>query len=428
MLDRKDIYQRPNHYKQELSKKVTDKGQLEANIESIVMFCNEIAGFEQQIQEYNRKKNEISTLVKQKKITPDEAREQAAAIGDIAPIEAGVRDLRARLTQVLLGIPNLPLPDTPVGGKEVNVVLRQHGSKPEFDFETQDHVQLAESLGLIDYERGRKLSGKGFPVYTERGAYLQRAIIQHCIDYHHANGYKLLAIPHILNQECGTGAGQFPKFADGVFHVARGSHEEMEKFLIPTAETAIANLYSGEMLSRDQLPIKHFAESSCFRNERASHADERGIARTSEFKKVEMFQIVHPDTSLQTLDEMIGDVEQLVQGLGLHYQVSRLGTLDCSASMQATYDVEVWVPSMGIYKEVSSASLAGDYQARRTNTKFKDVDGKKKYPHFLNASGLAVPRVFMAILEQGQQKDGSVVLPSALRQYMYDNEIIEPIT
>ncbi len=428
MLDRKDIFKRPDYYKQELAKRVTDYGQLESDIKSIVAACRQIAGLERQIQEHNRRKNEISTLIKRKKITPDQAREQAAAIGDIAPIEEEVRELRAQLTEVLLSLPNLPLPDTPVGGKEANVVLRQHGAKPEFEFKMQDHVQLAENLGLIDYKRGRKLSGKGFPVYTEKGSYLQRAIIQYCIDYHHANGYQLLAVPHILNEECGTGAGQFPKFADGVFHIARDSHEEIGKFLIPTAETAIANLYSGEILSKDQLPIKHFAESSCFRNERASHADERGIARTSEFKKVEMFQIVHPDMSLQTLDEMIGDVEQLVQGLGLHYQVSRLGTLDCSASMQATFDVEVWIPSMGVHKEVSSASLAGDYQARRTNTRFKDVDKKNKHPHFLNASGLAVPRVFMAILEQGQQKDGSVVLPSALRQYMYGDKVLEPIT
>jgi seryl-tRNA synthetase len=428
MLDKRDIAQRPDHYKRELGKKVTDPSRLEADIDAIANLYGEIAGLERQIQERNQRKNQISQLVKQKKMSPEEARTEAAAAGDISAVETRARELREQLTQTLLCLPNVPLADTPVGGKEASIVLRQQGRKPEFDFEAKDHVQLAESLGLIDYERGRKLSGKGFPVYTERGAYLQRAIIQYCIDYHHANGYRLLAIPHILNDECGTGAGQFPKFTDDVFHIARGAHGEMGKFLIPTAETAIANLYSGETLSYEQLPIRHFAESSCFRNETATHADERGIARTSEFKKVEMFQIVHPDTSVRTLGEMVGDVEKLVQGLGLHYQVSRLGTLDCSASMQATYDVEVWIPSMGKFKEVSSASLAGDYQARRTNTRFKDADGTKKYPHFLNASGLAIPRVYMAILEQLQQKDGSVALPPSLHRYMYDEQVLKPLS
>ena len=424
MLDRKDISIRPDYYKVELAKRVADE-QLSADIARIVELDNEINGLDQQIQTRNQRKNALSQLVKLKKLSPDKAREEANLIPDISSVEERIKELRAQLIQILLLLPNLPLPDTPVGGKDENVVVRYNSQKPEFDFSIRDHVQLAEDLGLIDYERGRKLSGKGFPVYTEKGAYLQRAIIQYCIDYHHSNGYRLLAVPHILNHECGVGAGQFPKFADDVLRIAESSHGEMDKFLIPTAETAIANLYAGELLSVDQLPIKHFAESSCFRNEYATHADERGIARTTEFKKVEMFQIVHPNASLQSFEEMIADVEALVKGLELHYRVSRLATRDCSASMQATYDVEVWIPSMETYKEVSSASLAGDYQARRTNTRFKDIDKKNKYPHFLNASGLAVPRIFMAILEQGQQENGKISLPSVLRQYMYGDEVLE---
>lgn len=425
MLDRRDIAHRPNHYKTELAKKVTDPSALRTSIDNVIQLYEEAKRLDQEVQAHQQKVNAISKSVKNREITPDQAREKVAELGDVSPAEERVRITKERLEAVLLTLPNLPLPETPVGGKEVNVPIRFHGEKPGFSFEISDHVDLAENLGLIDYERGRKLSGKGYPVYTERGAYLQRAIIQYCIDFHRRNGYKFLAVPHILNEACGTGAGQFPKFAEDVLNVTTGGSGESDKFLIPTAETAIANLYAGEIIPVDQLPIKHFAESSCFRNEHGSHADERGIARTSEFKKVEMFQVVHPDESQQTLDEMIAGVEELVKGLGLHYQVSQLGTLDCSASMQATYDVEVWIPSMGIYKEVSSASLAGEYQARRTNTRFKDVDKKNKFPHFLNASGLAIPRIFMALLEQGQQEDGSVVLPSALEKYMYGDSVLK---
>lgn len=429
MLDRKDIVTRPGFYKAELAKKVADTQQIDAAIDEIVALHEQNRILEGQIQSHRESVNAISKSVHQGKdrISVEKAREEVAALGDINVIEEMSRDIRAKLESVLLTLPNLPLAETPIGGKEVNIPIRFHGDKPEFDFETMDHVELAESLGLIDYERGRKLSGKGFPVFTEKGAYLQRAIIQYCIDMHHDNGYRFLGVPHILNDQCGTGAGQFPKFTDDVLHIVEGNGERTGKFLIPTAETAIANFHAGEIIPAAKLPIKLFAESSCFRNETGSHADERGIARTTEFKKVEMFQIVHPDGSRQTLDEMISVVERLVNGLGLHSRVTQLGTMDCSASMQATYDIEVWIPSMEIFKEVSSASLAGDYQARRTNTRFKDVDGKTKFPHFLNASGLAVPRVLMAILEQKQQKDGSVILPPSLKQYMYGEEVLKPI-
>ena len=316
----------------------------------------------------------------------------------------------------------------PAGGKENNEVVAVYGEKREFDFEPKHHVDLVTDLGLIDYPRGAKLGGSGFWIYTGDGARLEWALLNYFMSQHLADGYEMVLLPHILNYECGFTAGQFPKFAIDVFHLDADVFEKSKdfRFLLPTAETALVNLHRDEILNEEDLPLKYFGYTPCYRREAGSHgANERGMIRGHQFNKVEIFQFTRPDQAEEALDELIGKAEKLVKGLGLHFRTSRLAAEDCSASMRRTFDIEVWIPSMGDYKEVSSASDAGDYQARRGNIRYRSSEtGKTEFVHTLNASGLATSRVFPAIVEQMQRSDGSVVIPEVLRPWMGGQEII----
>lgn len=333
----------------------------------------------------------------------------------IAVVELKIEDLERTNREIMLTLPNPPADDVPIGGKENNEVVSTFGEKPNFDFKIKDHVELATSLGLIDYKRGANIAGSGSWIYTNRGARLEWALINYFIENHLADGYEMLLLPHMLNQECGVVAGQFPKFSEDVYYV----DEDQSKFLLPTAETALINLHNNEIMKEEELPKKYFAYTPCYRKEAGGgHAEEKGMIRGHQFNKVEMVQFAHPDKSVEAHQELLAKAEKLVQGLGLHYQVSKLAAEDCSWSMATTYDVEVWLPSMQIYKEVSSASNAFDYQARRGNVRFKDSKIKEnRFVHTLNASGLATSRVFPAILEQFQQPDGSVKIPELLVKY-----------
>lgn len=330
--------------------------------------------------------------------------------------EVLIAEIDQYVNKLMLELPNPPADGVAPGGKENNEVVKIHGVKPEFNFIPKNHVDLAESLDLIDYKRGVKLSGSGYWVYARVGAMLEWALLNYFVENHLADGYEMLLLPHILNQDCGLVAGQFPKFYDEVYYL----DNTREKFILPTAETALVNLHRGEILNEDELPKRYFAFTPCYRKEAgSSRADERGMIRGHQFNKVELVQYAHPDHSMDSLKEMLAKAEKLVAGLGLHYRVSKLAAEDCSWAMATTFDVEVWIPSMGIYKEVSSVSNAFDYQARRGNVRFRDVEtGKTRFVHTLNASGLATSRIFPAILEQFQQEDGSVKVPDVLKKWL----------
>lgn len=337
---------------------------------------------------------------------------------DIAELDKKVAEVEDKMNNFLLCLPNVPDDDLLAGGKEANACVRTYGEKPNFDFKPKSHIELCEDLGLIDYERGAKLAGNGSWVYRGLGARLEWALLNFFIDEHIADGYEFMLLPHMLNYDCGLGAGQFPKFEDEVYWIDNKSKEN--KFLLPTAETALVNLYKGEVLTEADLPKKFAGFTPCYRREAGSYrSEERGMIRGHQFHKVEMVQYTTKEGSDAAFEELVAKAERLVQKLGLHYQLAKLAAGDCSASMCRTYDIEVWIPSMNIYKEVSSVSNARDYQARRNNTRYRNETTKKlEYVHTLNGSGLATTRIFPALLEQNQNADGSITIPEVLRKYM----------
>lgn len=337
---------------------------------------------------------------------------------DIVALTNQLRDIEDKIEYFMDRLPNIPADDVVAGGKENNIVDHTWGTKPVFNFEPKNHVELCKSLNMVDYERGVKLAGEGSWVYTGLGAQLEWALLNFFIREHIKDGYTFILPPHMLNYQCGYVAGQFPKYVEEDYWID-GGPDKAGRFLLSTAETALVSYHRDEILSEDELPKKYFAYTPCFRREAgSSRIEERGMVRGHQFNKVEMVHYAHPDRSEESFRELCRKAEELVQKLGLHYQLSRLAAGDCSYSMGKTYDIEVWIPSMGIYKEVSSASNGYDYQARRGNVKFRDSDGKLRFVHTLNASGLATSRVIPAIVEQYQQKDGSVVVPEVLRADM----------
>ena len=344
---------------------------------------------------------------------------------EVAEDAAKLKELNVQFRTAMLSLPNLPDSDLLPGGKENNQPLRYVGEMVKFDFEPKHHVDLCTSLGLIDYERGVKLAGSGNWMYTGLGARLEWALLNYFIDTHTADGYDFILPPHMLEYACGETAGQFPKFADEVFKIANHPTEGGTFYMLPTAEAALASIYRDEILTEADLPKKFFAYTPCFRREAGSHrADERGMVRGHQFNKVEMFQFTTPEGSDEAFEELVKKAENLVAGLGLHFRTVKLAAGDCSASMARTYDIEILIPSMNGYKEVSSVSNARDYQARRGNIRYRRADGKIDYVHTLNGSGLATSRIFPAIVEQNQRADGSIVIPEVLRKYMGGMEII----
>ncbi len=385
----------------------------------------------QEVSELGSKRNALAEAIGKKKRAKEDTSQleaEATALRDqLMATEASLGETEAALKAEMEVLPNLPLDRVVKGGKEANQVVKVWGEQPDPASKPRDHVELAHKLGLVDFERGTKLGGHGFWIYTGLGAALEWALIDFFCREHYKDGYTFLLPPHMLLEACGYAAGQFPKFRDDVFHISPDSSDR-GLFLLPTAETAILNVYRDEILSADQLPIKAFAYTPCYRREAGSHrTDERGTVRGHQFNKVEMFQFTTPEQGEQALMELVRKTETLVEKLGLHYRTSLLAAGDASASMQVTYDVEVWIPSMKTYKEVSSASYAGDYQARRASIRYRpEAKGKPRLVHTLNASGLATSRVFPAMLEQHQQPDGSFVVPEPLRAWV-GRDVIYPV-
>lgn len=338
----------------------------------------------------------------------------------IKTLEAEQTSLEEQIQATMAGLPNLPDEDVPPGGKENNVETHRWGQQPQFEFAPKDHMALAVGRKLIDYERGVKLGGNGFWLYRGYGSRLEWALLNYFVETHLRDGYEFILPPHLLTYESGYTAGQFPKFEEDVFWLEQNDSKSYRQFLLPTAETALINLHRNEILAEAELPRKYFGYTPSYRREAGSaRASERGMIRGHQFNKVELFQFTLPEQSEQTLLEMLAKGEALMQGLGLHYRVSKLAARDASAGMAKTYDIEVWIPSMNEYKEVSSASNARDYQARRGMIRFKrQATGKNEYVHTLNASGLATSRLLPAIMEQFQQADGRVAVPEPLRGWV----------
>ena len=332
--------------------------------------------------------------------------------------EEKLKGIETELTSLMLGLPNLPDTDLKEGGKENNEPLRYFGEPHVFDFEPKNHVDLCTDLGLIDYKRGTKLSGSGFWIYRGMGARLEWALLNYFVDTHLGNGYELVLVPHMLGYECGLTAGQFPKFQDDVYWLET-AEDERRRFMLPTAETALVSLHRDEILTEEDLPKKYISYTPCFRREAGSYrADERGMVRGHQFNKVEMVQYTLPEKSDEAFEELVTNAENLVKGLGFHFRTVKLAAEDCSASMARTYDIEIQIPSMQGYKEVSSVSNARDYQARRGMMRVKRADGRMEYVHTLNGSGLATSRILPALVEQNQNADGSVTVPEVLRKYV----------
>ncbi len=329
-----------------------------------------------------------------------------------------LKGVEAELHSLMLGLPNLPDRDLKAGGKENNEPLRYFGEPHKFDFEPKNHVDLCTDLGLIDYERGTKLSGSGFWIYRGMGSRLEWALLNYFIDTHLSDGYELILPPHMLEYECGVTAGQFPKFADEVYKIENPTDNRV-RYMLPTAEAALASLYRNEILTEADLPKKLVSYTPCFRREAGSYrSDERGMVRGHQFNKVEMFQYTTPEKSDEAFEELVVKAENLVKGLGFHFRTVKLAAEDCSASMARTYDIEINIPSMNGYKEVSSVSNARDYQARRGMIRYRRADGKIDYVHTLNGSGLATSRILPALVEQNQNADGSITVPEVLRKYV----------
>ncbi len=419
MLDITLIREQPDFVRDELAKK--------GYAVDFSVFLERDAKRRQLIYETERlkaEKNQTSAQIPQLKKSRQDVAPLLARMKEInETIRSGdeqISHLNTVQKTFLDALPNLPADDVLPGGKENNQVVRSVGKRPEFSFQPQHHVDLCEHLGLIDYKSGARLGGSGFWVYRKLGAQLEWALLNYFIEEHLKDGYEMILPPHILTWQCGYTAGQFPKFADDVFQLRQDDGESFSQFILPTAETALVNLHRDEILSADQLPLKYFAFTPCYRKEAGSYrAEERGMIRGHQFNKIEMFQYVLPGQADQALQELVDKASRLVENLGLHFQVSKLAAGDCSASMRRTYDIEVWIPSMNDYKEVSSASDAGDYQARRGNIRYRDPASQKPgFVHTLNASGLATSRIFPAIIEQFQMADGRIAIPDVLQKWM----------
>lgn len=426
MLDMKLIRENPEDVKTRLKGKEVD---CDAAIDRILeldgMRRDLIAKTESAKSEQNKVSKQIPAMKRAGQDTAPVFARMNELKETIKGYDAALRDVETEYRTLMLGLPNLPDPDLAFGGKENNEPLRYYGEQHTFDFEPKHHVDLCTDLGLIDYERGAKIAGSGFWIYKGMGARLEWALLNYFMDCHLADGYEMVLLPHMLEYACGETAGQFPKFADEVYKIENPTDDRMH-FMLPTAETALASLHRDEILTEADLPRKYFAYTPCFRREAGSHrADERGMVRGHQFNKIEMFQYTKPEDSDAAFDELVGKAERLVSDLGFRFRTVKLAAGDCSASMARTYDIEIQIPSMNGYKEVSSVSNARDYQARRGNIRFRR-DGSKKteFVHTLNGSGLATSRILPALVEQNQQKDGSVVVPEVLRKYLGGLEVI----
>lgn len=372
-----------------------------------------------QVEELKKLRNERSKEIGKIKKAGGDISEISAKMKDVSDeitrLDEQIKVLSTQMEQLLLNIPNFPDETTPEGADEsCNVFYKDSGAKPAFDFTPKPHWEIAENLGIVDFETGASLAKSRFSVYKSMGAKLERALINFMLDTQTENGYTEIIPPFLVNAKAMTGTGQLPKFEDELFKC-----EKDELYLIPTAEVPLTNMFADKILSEEELTVKVTAYTPCFRREAGSYGkDVRGLIRQHQFNKVEVVKISKPEDSSQELEKLLSDAESVLKKLDLHYRVVKLCTGDIGFSSSKTYDIEVWLPGQNCYREISSCSNFKDFQARRANIRFRRKDGKVEFAHTLNGSGLAVGRTFLAILENYQTKDGHVIIPDVLRKYM----------
>jgi seryl-tRNA synthetase len=415
MIDIKYIRSNPDIVR----KAIVDKNE-KADLDTLLAADEKRRKLQYDFDQLKAQQNAVSQVIAQKKRAKDDANAELSEMSKVAEeikiIQSALNEINSEVESLLLTIPNIPHPSVPVGRDEaLNEVIRHEGEARKFGFEPKDHLDVATANEMLDLPRGAKISGSGFPIYTGIGAKLERAIITFMLEYHlQKHGYRELMVPLVVNRKTMTGTGQLPKLEEDMYHIS-----EDDLFLIPTAEVPVTNIYSDEVLSFKDLPQKFVAYTPCFRREAGSYGkDTRGLQRLHQFNKVEMVRFVEPEQSEAALEEMLADAEEFLNAFGLHYRVVSLCSGDVSFASQKTYDLEVWAAGSGKYLEVSSVSNFGEFQARRANIRYKDPEGKMRHLHTLNGSGLATPRLMIAILESYQQADGSLEIPSVLKPFM----------
>ncbi len=413
MLDLDLIRRDPDAVRQALAKRGED-----STLEGILTLDAERRGKIRERDELRARRNKVSQELGRSGERPPELIREMRRVGDdVKSLEEQLRNVEDELAALLLELPNIPLEEVPVGSDEsANRVARSWGERAEFDFEPKAHWDLNEDLGIIDFQRGVKLSGSRFYLLQGTGARLQRALITWMLDVHTGeNGYTEIYPPALVREDIMRGSGNLPKFQENLYRDA-----EEDLWLVPSAEVPLTGLHRDEILEPGSMPLYYAAYTPCFRREKAAAGrDTRGIKRVHQFDKVELYAVVEPEKSAEALDKLMADAEDLLQRLGLHYRIVQLCTGDLGFQSAKTYDLEVWAPGSAEWLEVSSCSTCTDFQARRSNIRFRrEAGGRTEYVHTLNASGLAVPRIMIAILETYQQMDGSVTVPETLRPYM----------
>ncbi len=424
MIDLKLIRKDPKAVEAKLKTKVSD-----ASLDDVIRYDDRIRDIKTKVEQLKARRNEASEIIGQKKRAGEDAShlmEEMSSLGnEIHALDHELQHLEPKLIDSLARLPNLPFDDIPVSpNPKDNVVVNSFGEKPTFSFPFKNHVELNESLHLFEFSRAARMAGSGWVAYKGMGARLEWALINYMIDFHVKNGFQQWMPPVVVKRDVLFAAGQLPKFENQQYVVKDG---ENDLYLIPTAEVALNGLYIDEILPEESLPLKYIAYTPCFRREAgALGAQERGLIRTHQFNKVEMFAFTKPDQSEQTFKEIVGYAEKLLEGLGLHFRSTLLVTGDMSFASAKTIDIEVWLPGQNRYYEVSSVSNCTDYQSRRGQVRFKEKSGKPQLVHTLNGSGLATSRLMVALLENNQQEDGSVIIPEALRPYLGGIERLEP--
>jgi seryl-tRNA synthetase len=423
MLDIELLRKNPEFVKERLRLRREDYPRL---VDEALRLDEERRSILKDLEALRAERNALSKEIGRRKSKGEQTAELEGKVKEIKEkiegLEGQLSKVEEQLKGVMLSIPNIPHQSVPVGKDETeNVEVRRWGVPRDFDFEPKAHYEIGEALGILDFERGASLAGSRFTVMWGWGAKLERALINFMLDFHTSRGYKEVWVPHLVKPEILEGTGQLPKFEEDLYFCERDG-----LYLIPTAEVPLTNLFRDTILEEKDLPIYLTAYTPCYRREAGAYGkDIRGIIRQHQFDKVELVKIVHPDTSDQELERLTADAEEILKLLGLPYRVVALCTGDLGFASAKTYDIEVWFPSQNKYREISSCSNCTDFQARRMNTRFKDSEGRKRFVHTLNGSGLAVGRTLAAILENYQQKDGSVVVPEVLRDYL-KADVIKP--
>ncbi len=425
MLDPKFIRENPDIVKKSLK----DRGDKTDLVERFLELGDERRNVIQEVEDLKRLKNErskkIGELIKQKADVTSAKSGVKELTDKISALDDRLKAIEEEFKQVLDRIPNVPHESVPVGqDPAANKLVKEWGEIKKFSFEARDHIELGQLNGLFDFERGAKIAGSFFPLFTGAGAKLERALINFMLDVHiKDHGYREVFPPVLVNRKCMYGTGQLPKLEADMYRI-----DEEDYFLIPTAEVPVTNLYSDEVLDEEDLPVYLTAYTTCFRREAGSYGkDTKGLVRVHQFDKVEMVKFTTPETSMEEHDKLLGDAEDILQRLGLPYRVLILCTGDMSFAAHKCYDIELWAPGAKRWLEVSSCSVFTDFQARRANIKYKPKDKTRKarYVHTLNASGVALPRLVIAIVETYQNKDGSITVPEAIRPY-FGADKIEP--